>query len=214
MKNISRFAFVLMLAMAGLGSACIGKDPARHNYSNAEQQMNPAVSGVTNENDADEKFKVGDQIQIKFSGVTDTPKDRFDIVAPDGTIDLDLIGTVEVAGKTRLELQQTLKDKYGQYYKRLIITVLPNNRFVYVHGQVRVPDRYPYEDGMSVLQAIAAAKGFTDFARTSKVQVTRDSNRDVITVDGVKALEDPSYDVPVYSGDTIYVPRRYFSNKY
>jgi len=92
--------------------------------------------------------------------------------------------------------------------------VLPNNRYVYVHGQVRVPDRYAYEEGMSVLQAVTAAKGFTDYARRAKVKVTRDSNREVIQVDCLKALDDPSYDVPVYSGDTIYVPRRYFTDRF
>ncbi len=193
---------------------CASRNAARHNYPNSEQEVSSDRGNVTTTEDNDEAFKVGDQIQIKFSGVADAPKDKFDIVAQDGTIDMDLIGSIEVEGKTRLELQKTLKDKYSDFYKRLTVTVLPNNRYVYVHGQVRVPDRYPYEDGMSVIQAITAAKGFTDFARRSKVQVTRDSNRDVIMVDGLKAIDDPSYDVPVYSGDTIYVPRRYFSDQY
>lgn len=210
LKGLNRLALSLILSLAAVFAGCTNR-AQQYNYKNSEA---PVVSGAPENDTDDATFKVGDQIQVKFSGVADAPKDRYDMVSKDGSIDMDLIGRIDVAGKTRLQLQEELKDKYGKFYKRLTVTVLPNNRSVYVHGQVRVPDRYGYEEGMSVLQAVTAAKGFTDYARRSKVKVTRDSNREVIQVDCLKALDDPSYDVPVYSGDTIYVPRRYFTDRF
>jgi protein involved in polysaccharide export with SLBB domain len=210
LKGFNRLALLLILSLAAVASGCIPKKAQQYDYPNSDATTNGgSAANVTD----DATFKIGDQIQVKFSGVDDAPKDRYDMVSKDGSIDMDLIGRIDVAGKTRLQLQEELKDKYGKFYKRLTVTVLPNNRYVYVHGQVRVPDRYAYEEGMSVLQAVTAAKGFTDYARRAKVQVTRDSNREVIQVDCLKALDDPSYDVPVYSGDTIYVPRRYFTDR-
>lgn len=210
LKGFNRLALSLVLSFATVIAGCTN-NAQQHNYPNSDA---PAVGGSAANNADDATFKIGDQIQVKFSGVADAPKDRFDMVSKDGSIDMDLIGRIDVAGKTRLQLQEELKDKYGTFYKRLTVTVLPNNRYVYIHGQVRVPDRYAYEEGMSVLQAVTAAKGFTDYARRSRVQVTRDSNREVIQVNGLKALDDPSYDLPVYSGDTIYVPRRYFTDRF
>jgi len=58
------------------------------------------------------------------------------------------------------------------------------------------------------VRAISVAGGFTDFAKRTKVQLTHNGKTQIINVD--KAIRDPRLDVPVYPGDTIYVPRRLF----
>ena len=67
----------------------------------------------------------------------------------------------------------------------------------------------PYLKEMTVLKAIATAGDFTDFAKKTKVQVTRADGRK-INVNCVKAQRDPKLDVPVFPDDTVFVPRRYF----
>jgi protein involved in polysaccharide export with SLBB domain len=60
-----------------------------------------------------------------------------------------------------------------------------------------------------IVKAISAAGDFTDFANKRKVRLTTaDGHTKIINVR--KAIEDPQYDVPVYPGDKIFVPRRFF----
>jgi protein involved in polysaccharide export with SLBB domain len=58
-----------------------------------------------------------------------------------------------------------------------------------------------------VLSAIDAAGGFTEFAKRSGVIVTRGSNKRQMTVDAKKAIVDPKLNLPLYPGDSVYVPR-------
>jgi polysaccharide export outer membrane protein len=83
-----------------------------------------------------------------------------------------------------------------------------STRWYYVLGEVRVPNRQIYNSRITVLQAIASAGGFTDFAKKTKVKLTRVDGRTQI-VNCSKALENPTLDLEVYPGDTIHVPRRW-----
>jgi len=60
---------------------------------------------------------------------------------------------------------------------------------------------------MTIVKAIAVAGGFTDFAKKTKVRLTRGSHTEIINVE--KAISDPRYDVPIFPGDKIFVPRRF-----
>ena len=82
-------------------------------------------------------------------------------------------------------------------------------RFYYVAGEVRVPARQVYVGRLTVRQAIASCGDFTDFARRSKVKLTR-LNGKTITVDCVQGVEDPAKDPEVHAGDRIYVPRKFW----
>jgi len=125
-------------------------------------------------------------------------------------ITLPLIGSIQAAGKTIGQLQQEITERYvPKYYKRLNVTIASEMRFFVVIGEVRKEDRHQFAGEMTVLKAIAAAGGFTDFAKRTKVQVTR-ANGKKITVDCNKAQKDPSVDVAIYPDDKIYVPRRLF----
>ena len=76
-------------------------------------------------------------------------------------------------------------------------------------GQVRKPDRYEYLSTMTVLQAIKAAGDFTDYAKKTVVEVTR-ANGTKIIVNCKKAQKNPRLDIPIYPGDSIYVPVRFW----
>ena len=147
---------------------------------------------------------------IEFSGVNDPPPRHEERIKMDGRITLPSIGAVEAAGKTRGELQDTIHNLYvPNYYRYLTVIVRNEGRFFYVKGQVRNPNQYPYIKEMTVLKAIAVAGDFTDFAKKTKVQVTRADGRKV-TVNCIKAMRDDRLDLPIYPDDAIEVPRRYF----
>ncbi len=120
------------------------------------------------------------------------------------------IGPVRAVGKTAGELQTEIHDLYvPKYYVRLTVTVSSPQRVFYVGGEVKQPGRQLYIGETTVTKAIQSAGDFTDFANQKKVKLIR-HNGEVITVNCVKALKDPTLDPPVYPGDQIQVPRRIF----
>ena len=92
---------------------------------------------------------------------------------------------------------------------RLTVTVSSPQRVFYVGGEVKQPGRQLYVGETTVTKAIQAAGDFTDFANHKKVKLIR-QNGEVVTVNCVKALQDPTSDPAVYPGDQIQVPRRIF----
>jgi polysaccharide biosynthesis/export protein VpsN len=157
------------------------------------------------------KLRIGDVVSISFSGSDNVPVPlREERIKNDGKIVLPYIGAIQAADKTQRELEQDIIDAYikGNYYKRLTVVVTAENRFFYVDGQVKNPNRYPHAGEMTVLRCIAAAGGFTDFAQKRKVQITRaDGRKEEVNCN--KAQSHPELDLPVFPDDRIWVPRRY-----
>ena len=112
------------------------------------------------------------------------------------------------AGKKIGELEQELHSRYvPKYFRRLTVTILSDTRYFTVSGQVRKENIIPYRGELTLLEGIAAAGGFTDFAKKTKVQVTR-ANGDIFHVNCNDAQKNPQLDLPIYPGDQIFVPRR------
>jgi polysaccharide export outer membrane protein len=139
-------------------------------------------------------------------------------VAPNGTIDFPLIGTLEVEGREPQEvadmIKTALKDK--QILKAPSVSVLVkevNSKKFAVFGQVQKPGQFPMTEGMTVTQAISLAGGFTAIADRDRVTLNRKVGRDKVVrvVFSVAAItEGKLQDIPLQSGDTIYVEERVF----
>lgn len=156
------------------------------------------------------RFHVGDTVTVDFSGTATPIPEIVQTITEEGTITLPYIGAVRAVGMSSGELQKEIHDLYvPKYYVRLTVTVSGQLRFFYVGGEVKLPGRQQYAGEITVTKAIQAAGDFTDFANQKKVKLIR-HNSEVITVNCVKAIQDPTLDPPVYPGDQIQVPRRIF----
>jgi polysaccharide biosynthesis/export protein len=97
-------------------------------------------------------------------------------VRPDGMISLPLIGEVKAAGYTPVQLQDMLADTMKKYVSEPQVTVVVEKigslNFNIV-GEVNHPGYFPLTRRMTVLDAIAMAGGFKDFAKTKKVYILR-----------------------------------------
>jgi polysaccharide export outer membrane protein len=156
-----------------------------------------------------EKFHDGDLVVVSFAGPTLDKKPHEERIKDDHTITPPDIGPVIAAGKTAGELQKELQAKYGEIFKNLTVTVKAGDRYYSIDGEVRQPGPKPYLGDTDVLRAIAAGGGFTEFAKKSKILVTR-KNGKKFTVDYEKAIENSAENLPIYPDDQIYVPRRFF----
>jgi polysaccharide export outer membrane protein len=202
MNLLQKLAGCVALAMAlFLMTGCETTNPDAFGGGGNIQPPPPASSSSV--------LDVGDLVIVTFSGVEQPPPQHEERIKDDGTITLPLIGSVVAKGKTTGELQQEIRGKYVPKYftESLNVTVKSTDRYFFVGGEVKGASRYPWSDGMTLVKAIQTAGGFTDFAKRSKVRVTRLNGKTLI-VNYDKALEKPELDVPIYPGDTITVPRK------
>ncbi len=166
------------------------------------------------------RIGVDDQLQIT---VWHNPDLSVSVpVRPDGKITVPLIGDVVAGGKTPDEVSTEIKGKLQSFVRdpqvAVILTALRSNEYlsrVRVTGAVRNPVSIPYRQGMTVLDAVLAAGGTTEFAAPDRTQLFRKDNGGTTTSYAVhleKVLKqgDLVNNYPVQPGDVITVPQRAF----
>jgi polysaccharide export outer membrane protein len=105
---------------------------------------------------------------------------------------------------TLSEVEQALIDQYRSrgYFRNPRISIeLTNLRPFYILGEVEKRGSYPYVNGLTVAQAVAIAQGYTYRASRSRITIQRA---------GAPKEEAASEDTPVYPGDIVRIPERFF----
>ena len=150
-----------------------------------------------------------DTIQVDVFNVPDLSREIQ--VDASGRISMPLIGTIDARGRTAAELATAVEAALrGRYVRKPEVTVNIKSsisQVVTIDGQVVEPGLYPVTNQMTLLRAIASAKGLSEFARQEEVVILR-------TVDGrrmaglydINAIRRGAYDdPPIYANDVIVV---------
>lgn len=159
----------------------------------------------------DAPLRNGDSVDIRIGGVPFSEASALNnnyTIDNDGNIKLAYIGKVPVVGKTAGQAADLIESIYKsqEIYSNPTITISTQNtapRFVNVGGEVKNVSRVPYTTDLTLLSAINAAAGFTEFANRKKVRLIR--GKEVRVIDCTKIMVNPSLDIPVLPGDQIYV---------
>jgi polysaccharide export outer membrane protein len=162
-------------------------------------------------------FRIGREDVLDIAVWRDPDLSRVLPVRPDGFITMPMAGEVMAAGKTPAELEAELKQKLSAFVQEPRVNVIVrevNSSRVFVTGEVTHPGVYPLRGRISLLQVIAQAGGFTDFADSDEIVVIRSGDKDknehipVRYSDLLKAADgsEEKYDVILRPGDTIVVP--------
>jgi polysaccharide biosynthesis/export protein len=167
--------------------------------------------------DAPYRIKVGDTLDIRFYK---TPELNVEVpVRSDGMVSLELINDVRASGHSPTELAAELTRLYSTELTDPKVTVIVRGfgGQVYVQGDgIGRPAAVPFADGLTALQAIAAAGGMNTLARRSNVVLLRRENGvwKGYTMDmrGPFEGEDLVQDVQLQPHDIVYVPRKRISN--
>ena len=161
----------------------------------------------------DEPYRLGIEDVVDVSVWRDETLSRTVPVRPDGVISLPMLGELRAAGKTTKELEAEIQDKLRAFIQEPRVTVIVrevNSARVYVTGEVTRPGAFPLRGRLSVLQAIALAGGFSDFAHRGAIVVLRGNNqREAIPVDYDELINPDSeerLDFFLVPGDTVVVP--------
>ncbi|MBJ6763889.1 polysaccharide biosynthesis/export family protein [Myxococcaceae bacterium JPH2] len=160
---------------------------------------------------SDQPFRIGREDVLDVAVWRDPELSRTVPVRPDGFISMPMVGEVVAAGKTPTELAEALKEGLKPFVQEPRVTVIVrevNSSRVFVTGEVTHPGAYPLRGRVSLLQAIALAGGFTDFANSDGITVIRtDGKGGQIPVRYSDLLSpDGGQDVVLRPGDTIVVP--------
>lgn len=149
------------------------------------------------------KLDTGDKVQVTVYGEEDL-SGPFDVDGS-GNVRLPLIGQVHAAGLTLREFEQAVEAKLADGYlvnPRVSVSVT-NYRPFTILGEVNKPGEYPYENGMTVLNAVAIGGGYTYRADKSVVYIRRKGSD--------KEVELPADErTLVFPGDTVRVDERIF----
>ncbi len=191
---LSVFLFVGVVANAGAADNAV-KAPPPQSVSQAgpEYRMGPE-----------------DQIRVSVWENKDLTLDL--VVRPDGKISMPLIQDVVAEGRTAAELATTIHDRLLTYIKEPQVSVIilqVNAPKFFVIGNVAKPGTYSLRSETSVLQALALAGGFTQFASTRNIRLIRNiAGRQEVRVINYNKLTDDGGEgnYILGSGDTIVVP--------
>ena len=163
----------------------------------------------------DAVIRAGDTVELRIGGV---PTEEIQQVSGPYTVDgegflnLPHIGKVRAADSTQAQVQSSIESTYRsqQIYTNPSITLLiPDTaRFVNTTGEVKAPQRVPFTADLTLLGAISASGGFTEFADRGKVRLLRDKKTTIYNAKEI--LKDPSKDVRLKPGDQVDVPQSFW----
>jgi polysaccharide export outer membrane protein len=201
---------LLAAGCAGTGSAPqAASDVDERDPSAAELLASVSTNTLIASSQLDQ-LRVGTRIIIT---VTDIPEPRQfeEVIGEDGYLTLPFDKRIMAAGKTKRQVQEEIIAQYvPDYFKRMTVNISLQEQFFSVLGEVRNPSRQLYVGQMTVLKAIAAAGGFTEFARKSRVYVIRPGENEPIRVDADEAQSNPRLDIQILPNDQVLVRRRFF----
>jgi polysaccharide biosynthesis/export protein len=156
-------------------------------------------------------LRVGEKIQVILSDLPTGTIVADLTIGEDGKITLHLDQSFVAAGKVRSQLEAEIRSRYvPNFYSKITVTVKQEDRWVYVGGFVKAPNRYPHTPGLTLLKAISVAGDFSEFGDKTKVTITRGSTGAEEIVDCKKAITNSKLDRPLFPDDRVHVPRRYF----
>ena len=158
-----------------------------------------------------EDYRLGAGDKLRIEVYKDAQLSQSVQVRPDGKVTLPLIGDMEAAGMTPIELRDRIATSLKEYVTNPTVTVIvveATAATAYVMGEVNHPGAVNLQAPLTILQALALAGGLKDFADAKNIRVLRPGAKGLQTIsfnykEAVKSTVAPVYLRP---GDTVVVP--------
>lgn len=154
------------------------------------------------------RLKRGDRVAIHLRSIP-TPQDIHDEIDGDGDVNLDLIGTIHLEGTTTSEAEKMIEKAYieGKYYTQITVIVVAQADEYFLRGEIKSPGKYSLTGDMTLLKAIAAAGGYTDYHNPKKITIYR--GEQVLRFNAVRIEAGKDEDPLIEPGDIIVIGRRW-----
>jgi len=157
----------------------------------------------------------GDVFTIEIVGEKDLPKEYQ--VASDGTVNVPYIHRIKVEGLEPQELAELVRKRFVEEKiltePSIVVRVSAyNSKQITVLGEVQKPGSFPLTPGITLVQAISYAGGFSAIANQNRVTLSRKtkSGKQTVMISAEAITDGRSPDIPLQAGDQIYVHERIF----
>jgi polysaccharide biosynthesis/export protein len=204
----------LMLALSGwaAGQTTTGSDhPASTDPAAAAAPAPAAANDLSAPHNS--TYIIGNDDQLGINVWKEPDFTQSVPVRSDGKISLPLIGEVAAAGRTPLDVEQDIASKLKAYLNNPEVTVMVlqmNSQKFNVLGRVAKPGSYSLSATTTVLDALAQAGGFLDFAKQKDIYVLRENpggeTRIAFNYKDVIRGKHPEENIRLQAHDTIVVP--------
>jgi polysaccharide export outer membrane protein len=187
----------LLLLIGTLGGVAACQSPGAPAGAFVEDASLPLLSAE------DYRLGSGDDLRISVFGQEDLTG-RF-VVTPQGTVAFPLIGEVKASGLTIPELSTLLTEKLqaGYVLQPRVSIEMATYRPFYILGEVGRPGTYPFSAGLTVMNAVATAGGFSYRANSQLVYIKHANE----VAERRYALTSST---PLRPGDTVRIAERIF----
>jgi polysaccharide export outer membrane protein len=173
----------------------------------------PAKPGAPASASALEQYLIGPEDILAVTVWKNEAMSRVVAVRPDGMISLPLLDDVQASGLTAMQLRDVLAKKLAEYMPSPEVSVIVNDvrSFkVSVMGEVARPARYELKSWTTVLDVLAQAGGFNQFANRSKIVILRPNGKTMTRVpfnyNKVVASGGEEENFYLQPGDIVLVP--------
>jgi len=195
---------VLFLLVASLTPPALWGDGQEKNGGKAKES-------ITRQSDPLYIIKPNDILEIFVWKEPDLT--RKVLVRPDGRISFPLVQDLQAAGSTPGELKEQIEKKLQEYLNSPSVTVVVDtiqSYRIFVVGKVQKPGGQVLEKPITVLQALALAGGFQEYAKDTEITILRNDEKEKIVFnfnyrDVVKGKK-LSQNIFLKSGDVVVVP--------
>jgi len=206
-----KLAHLILAVLIAAGINAAGSDQAKAKVSDQPNSQTPAPVEAEVQPDG---YVIGEDDVLAVNVWKEPEISRSVPVRPDGKISLPLIGDLRASGRTPVQLQDDIKRQLLNYLSDPEVSVIvqeAKSQKFNILGEVARPGSYVLSRSMTVLDAIAVAGGFRDFAKTSKVYVLRvnaDGSRACIPFNYKEVIRGRklSQNVELETRDTVVVP--------
>jgi len=158
-------------------------------------------------------YKIGpnDILSISIFAGGETQHNEDLTVSSQGTINVPYIGTIKAEGLTLSELEEVIAEPLGKEYfvnPKVNVSLKQSKLKIYVEGEIKAPNAYDFQPGITALKVCITAGGFTTFAAPNRTKIIR-KNKDkieVIKINLEKVQNGKIPDIELKPGDRVYVP--------
>lgn len=200
------YSFGLVALIAFFVSACSGNPDA------------PSLTGEVTGEPAEYIIGPGDSLRFFVWGNPELSETV--PVRPDGRISVPLIEDMPAGGKTPSQLARDVEEVLAQFIQNPIVTVIvlnfvgPFDQSVRVVGEAAQPQAIPYRANMTVLDAMIAVGGLTEFAAGNDTVVVREEGGERLNyrvrLDDLLKDGDVTANVELIPGDILIIPQSFF----
>ena len=209
---------VISISAAAFAQSDSGSSPTTPPAAAADKQAAPKAGEKSGQGSrvahSDSSYVIGANDVLAISVWKEPDVSRSVPVRSDGKISLPLVGELQAGGQTPQQLEQEITKRLQSYISEPEVTVIvtdSKSQKVNIMGMVSRPGAYLLTSSTTVLDAIAMAGGFKDFAKQKSIYVLRQApdgtqNRLPFNYKEVIKGKSPEQNIRLQAGDTVVVP--------